>query len=65
MKANGANVGIVIVSHSPLIARGTADMARQMVGDSVPLAWCGGTAEGALGTNAADILAAIHETARY
>ncbi|MCD2183476.1 dihydroxyacetone kinase phosphoryl donor subunit DhaM [Rhizobium sp. TRM96647] len=59
MKANGANVGIVIVSHSPLIARGTADMVRQMVGDSVPLSWCGGNAEGGLGTSASDILAAI------
>lgn len=59
MNANGANVGIVIVSHSPLIARGTADMVRQMVGDSVPLSWCGGNAEGGLGTSARDILAAI------
>ena len=53
------NVGIVIVSHSPKVAEGTADMVRQMVGDSVPLAWCGGNAEGGLGTNASDILAAI------
>jgi PTS hybrid protein len=59
MNNNGANVGIVIVSHSPLIARGAADMVRQMVGDSVPLAWCGGNAEGGLGTNARDILTAI------
>lgn len=60
MNTNGANVGIVIVSHSPLIARGAADMVRQMVGDSVPLAWCGGNAEGGLGTNARDILTAIN-----
>ena len=33
-----ANVGIVIVSHSPKIAEGAADMVRQMVGDAVPLA---------------------------
>ncbi|MDF1631031.1 dihydroxyacetone kinase phosphoryl donor subunit DhaM [Mycoplana sp. MJR14] len=59
MRGNGGNVGIVIVSHSPLIARGTADMVRQMVGDSVPLSWCGGNAEGGLGTSAKDILAAI------
>ena len=37
-----SNVGIVIVSHSPMVAEGTADMVRQMVGDEVPLAWCGG-----------------------
>ncbi|NVP55119.1 dihydroxyacetone kinase phosphoryl donor subunit DhaM [Mycoplana rhizolycopersici] len=59
MKVNGAHVGIVIVSHSPLIARGTADMVRQMVGDSVPLAWCGGNADGGLGTNVGDIVEAI------
>ncbi len=53
------NVGIVIVSHSPEVARGAADMARQMVGGDVPLAWCGGNAEGGLGTDAASILAAI------
>ncbi len=53
------NVGIVIVSHSPDVARGTADMVRQMVGDEVPLAWCGGTTDGRLGTSVESILAAI------
>ena len=33
------NVGIVIVSHSPKVAEGAAEMVRQMVGDDVPLAW--------------------------
>jgi phosphoenolpyruvate---glycerone phosphotransferase subunit DhaM len=55
------NVGIVIVSHSPLVARGAADMVRQMVGDSVPLAWCGGNPAGGLGTDTAAILKAIEE----
>jgi len=54
-----ANVGIVIVSHSPKIAEGAADMVRQMVGDSVPLAWTGGNPEGGLGTDVAAIVAAI------
>ena len=27
------NVGIVIVSHSPKVDEGTADMVRQMVGE--------------------------------
>jgi len=54
-----ANVGIVIVSHSPLVARGAADMVRQMVGDCVPLAWTGGNSEGGLGTYVAGIQAAI------
>jgi dihydroxyacetone kinase phosphotransfer subunit len=54
-----ANVGIVVVSHSPDVARGTADMVRQMVGDGVPLAWCGGDPGGGLGTSVEAILAAI------
>jgi PTS hybrid protein len=53
------NVGIVIVSHSADVARGTADMVRQMVGDDIPLAWCGGNPEGGLGTNVEAILKAI------
>ena len=52
-------VGIVIVSHSPDVARGTADMVRQMVGQEVPLGWCGGDPGGGLGTNVEAILAAI------
>ena len=53
------NVGIVIVSHSPLVAEGTADMVRQMVGAEVPLAFCGGNPEGGLGTSVEAIMAAI------
>jgi PTS hybrid protein len=53
------NVGIVIVSHSAKVAEGAADMVRQMVGDSVRLAWTGGNAEGGLGTDVAKIMAAI------
>jgi PTS hybrid protein len=55
-------VGIVIVSHSRDVARGTADMVRQMVGDEVRVAYCGGNAEGGLGTDLPRILDAI-ETA--
>jgi dihydroxyacetone kinase phosphotransfer subunit len=54
-----SNVGIVIVSHSPDVAKGAADMVRQMVGEEVPLAWCGGNAEGGLGTDVAEIMQAI------
>ncbi|MEE8285844.1 MAG: dihydroxyacetone kinase phosphoryl donor subunit DhaM [Gammaproteobacteria bacterium] len=56
-----ARVGIVIVSHSPDVARGTADMVRQMVGTEVPLAHCGGNPEGGLGTSVEKIMAAIDE----
>ena len=52
-------VGIVIVSHSPDVAKGAADMVRQMVGTNVPLAWCGGNADGGLGTNVDAIVKAL------
>ncbi len=55
-----ANVGIVIVSHSPKVAEGAADMVRQMVGEEVPLAWTGGNAAGGLGTDFAAISEAIN-----
>jgi dihydroxyacetone kinase-like protein len=53
------NVGIVIVSHSPDVARGAADMVRQMVGADVPLAWCGGAPGGGLGCSVPAIVEAI------
>ena len=53
------NVGVVIVSHSPHVARGAEDMVRQMVGESVPLASCGGNSDGGLGTDVAAISGAI------
>lgn len=54
-----SNVGIVIVSHSTKVAEGAADMVRQMVGDSVPLAYTGGNADGGLGTDVGAIADAI------
>ncbi|MBI2256936.1 MAG: PTS-dependent dihydroxyacetone kinase phosphotransferase subunit DhaM [Proteobacteria bacterium] len=54
-------VGIVIVSHSPKVAEGAADMVRQMVGPEVPLAWCGGDPAGNLGTSVERILEAIEK----
>lgn len=54
-----AKVGIVIVSHSPDVARGAADMVRQMVGHDIPLAHCGGNPDGGLGTSVENIIAAI------
>ena len=61
MSASAAdrNVGVVIVSHSPHVARGAQDMVRQMVGESVPLAACGGNPDGGLGTDVAAVSAAI------
>ncbi|HWM85124.1 MAG TPA: dihydroxyacetone kinase phosphoryl donor subunit DhaM [Kofleriaceae bacterium] len=53
------NVGIVIVSHSPKVAEGAADMVRQIVGAEVPLAWTGGNPAGGLGTDVGAILESI------
>ena len=53
------NVGIVIVSHSIKVAEGAADMVRQMVGDTVKLAFTGGNADGGLGTDVGAIMEAI------
>jgi phosphoenolpyruvate---glycerone phosphotransferase subunit DhaM len=52
-------VGIVIVSHSKDIAKGTADMVRQMVGSEVKVAYCGGNPDGGLGTSVTGIMEAI------
>ena len=52
-------VGIVIVSHSADVARGAADMVRQMVGDEVPCAFTGGDPAGGLGTDPTKIRNAI------
>lgn len=52
---------MVIVSHSPKVAEGAADMVRQMVGDTVPLAWTGGDAGGGLGSDAGAIALAIEQ----
>jgi dihydroxyacetone kinase phosphotransfer subunit len=56
-----AKVGIVIVSHSPDVAKGAADMVRQMVGDDIPLGFCGGNPDGGLGTSAEKIMVAIND----
>jgi len=54
-------VGIVIVSHSLEVANGTAEMVRQMVGEEIPLAACGGDPAGGLGTDVTKIIAAIEQ----
>jgi len=52
-------IGIVIVSHSALVAEGTAVMAEQMTGGVIPIAWCGGNIGGGLGSDAGEIQKAI------
>ena len=53
------SVSIVIVSHSPQVARGAADMVREMVGEEVQVAHCGGNPAGGLGTDVMAIKGAI------
>lgn len=50
------SVAILIVSHSPDVARGTAEMARQMAGQDVAIGWTGGNPQGGLGTSLPAIL---------
>ena len=53
------SVSIVIVSHSPQVARGAADMVRDLVGEEVQVAHCGGNPAGGLGTDVMAIKSAI------
>jgi dihydroxyacetone kinase phosphotransfer subunit len=52
-------VGLVLVSHSALIADGLRDMVAQVAGPDVPVTTAGGTADGRLGTSAPRITDAI------
>lgn len=59
-------VGIVLVSHSAVVAESVADLARGLAagGPVVPVAAAGGTADGGLGTSAERVLAAAREVDR-
>lgn len=52
-------VSLLIVSHSPYIARGVKELADQMVQGQVPIAAAGGTVDGELGTSTELISAAL------
>ena len=52
-------VGLVVVSHSRLIAEGTAELAGQMAGPEVRIVAAGGMADGSIGTDAARIAEAL------
>jgi dihydroxyacetone kinase phosphotransfer subunit len=51
-------VGLVLVSHSPQIAEGTAELVRQMAGE-VEITAVGGDSDGGFGTDPERIRAAI------
>jgi len=61
----GANgfVGLVLVSHSPSIAEGLAELAAQVAGPSVPIVAIGGAADGSLGTDGGKVLDALRKAA--
>jgi len=52
-------VGIVVVSHSRLLAEGVVQLASEMAGPDVRLLAVGGTADGRLGTDANVIAEAL------
>jgi PTS hybrid protein len=55
-------IGIVVVSHSPRLARAAVDLALEMVGASPPpIAIAAGAGEGVTGTDATKVAAAIDE----
>lgn len=54
-------IGILIISHSAAVARGVKELAEQMAKGQVPIAAAGGTHDGALGTSADLIIAALDE----
>ncbi|MFE2547062.1 PTS fructose transporter subunit IIA [Streptomyces sp. NPDC059355] len=60
---SGPMVGIVLVSHSAVVAESVAALARGLAagGPVVPVAAAGGTADGGLGTDADRIAAAAGE----
>ena len=54
-------VSIVLVSHSAALAEGVAELAREMGGEEVAIAAAGGLDDGAIGTDAARVMAAVEE----
>ena len=64
MEESGGLVGIVVVSHSPALAAGLAEVAGQMAGPAVPIEAAGGRADGTLGTDEDGVRAAIDRAGR-
>lgn len=54
-------IGLVIVSHSPLIAEGTKQLALQMADPELKIISAGGTSDGKLGTDMRKIKMAIEK----
>lgn len=56
-------VGIVIVSHSALLAEGVVELAGQMAQGKVPIVAAGGIMDGVLGTSVEKITDALYKVA--
>ncbi|TBN57573.1 HPr family phosphocarrier protein [Glaciihabitans arcticus] len=57
-------IGIVVVSHSPALAKAAVDLALQMVGSSPPpIALAAGAGDDVIGTDATRVASAIDEVA--
>jgi dihydroxyacetone kinase phosphotransfer subunit len=54
-------VGVVLVSHSPKLAEGLAELVRELGGDQVPVIAAGGMDDGSLGTSYGRIEQAVSE----
>lgn len=59
----GQLVGVVLVSHSAVLAEGAAELATQMCGGLTPIAHAGGTDDGRLGTSLALLEKAVSSVA--
>jgi phosphoenolpyruvate---glycerone phosphotransferase subunit DhaM len=57
-------VGVVLVSHSEQLARGLAELVRELGGDQVPVIAAGGMDDGSLGTSYGRIEQAVREADR-
>lgn len=56
-------IGIVVVSHSPALARAAVDLAQQMVTGAGPVIEVAAGADGRLGTDATDVARALERAA--
>ena len=56
-------VTLVLVSHSPDIASGLAEMVGQIAGDAVPIVAVGGAVDGSLGTDGGRVLEVLRAAA--
>jgi PTS hybrid protein len=63
MRETDHGVTLVLVSHSPCIASGLAEMVAQIAGDGVPIVAVGGAVDGSLGTDGGRVLEVLRAAA--